>query len=575
MIGPVEASLEATLKRNAWIVGWDVLFAGLVLFPWLTGGVWLEKPGAGIVLELSDLAIPVLGVGLLGLALRALGQPLEQSFFVRGFQKAFAAWKAQLEKTPSASLWTAASAVSVIWFWAACNRNANLQSNAFDMGIFTNTLWNVVHGHGYQTSLKGGGSLFADHQSPILLAFVPLFALIPSPETLLAAQALILASGGVACFYLARQHLPRGHWAVAAVPLVYWNSLPIRNANAFDFHPEVAMLPLFLAGIAGLQSRAPRAIWGGALALAAALACKESAGPVAAGIGLAWCLGAGPPAVRARTRALGAGLIIAGTAAFAFDVRAVPKLLGVSYAYDGLYDEFGGKLVDLILAPALHPALFLAHLAGRARLEFSLRTLGPLGFLPLLDPVAFVSAIPGYLMLYLSKGDHRVNLIFHYAVELSPGLFWALPRAIARIRWRGLAPWLAFWCVALSGRSEPFRIRHEWMSPHARYFAGEIVPRVDATVALTASGALVPHLAKREWVERIPNAERSGAPVPCILYDEAVQNWPLDDWTERMAWVKALPARGYREEYSCGSIKMYRHASAAGDCFTSRPSCSE
>src|SRR5207249_5353053 len=178
-----------------------------------------------------------------------------------------------------------------------------------------------------------------DHQSPLFWALAPLVWMIPRPETLLFAQALGLAAGGPALFYLARARLGRSHWASAALPWLYWPYLPLRNANAFDFHPEVFMLPLFLWAFAAFASERRWVKALGVLALIGALGAKESAAIVAVGLGIAWAL---TSANSWRSRWPGVALAAAGVALFFFDVKLVPRIFGGGYAYLGLYERFGG-----------------------------------------------------------------------------------------------------------------------------------------------------------------------------------------------------------------------------------------
>ena len=44
---------------------WDLLTAVLVIFPFLTGGIWYSRPG--LFIELSDLSVPTLIVAMLAL----------------------------------------------------------------------------------------------------------------------------------------------------------------------------------------------------------------------------------------------------------------------------------------------------------------------------------------------------------------------------------------------------------------------------------------------------------------------------------------------------------------------------
>lgn len=347
----------------------DTLIFLLILFPALGGGLWIIRPH--FKFEITELAVPTLAAFAFALLMRIHAR---ESWFVRRGVQAFEFWQKTLARHPARILGLGTLFVSSLWSYSSLRRHWNLESNSFDLGIFTNTMWNLVHGNGYVSSIKGGMNLFADHQSPIFWVLAPIFSVFPYPETLLIAQAIALALGAGAVYVLARQY-GRGQntWWLAAVPLLYWAYHPIRRANAFDFHPEVFMLPLFLWAIAGIQARGNASKILGWIAFLCALGCKESAGPIAAGIGLAWFLGAGPDG-RSRKAA---GILAAffGIATFLFDLKVVPSLLGSQYVYGSLYSHLSQGPVE-----------WLHSLLGLSRWKFLFATLAPLGFLPLLAP---------------------------------------------------------------------------------------------------------------------------------------------------------------------------------------------
>ena len=401
---------------DIWVTLWDFATLLLVVFPLLTGGVWIRRPH--LFLELSDLGVSVLIVACLAVVLKTVfHRSVERSRVLAVSLRLWKGWSGWIERRPGAALSGGTAWVAAIWAWVSLAKHAALDSHAFDLGIFTNAIWNLTHGNGYISSVKGGIPLLADHQSPLFWALAPLFALSPHPETLLIAQAAGLAVGAVPLYFLGRQYLdpPRDRAWLAALPLLYWAYLPLRNANAFDFHPEVFMLPLFLAAIAGLQSvsGARRAL--GGLALLCALAAKESAGPVAAGIGLAWSLGAGPERSRRFTRPLGGMVAAAGVSLFIVDLKLVAARYAAGhYAYGGLYEQYGASPSEWLLAPFRKPGLLVSQLFDRDRRNFLFWTLAPLGFVPLAGWPAWLAALPGYLMLFSqrreSPGQFKLSL---------------------------------------------------------------------------------------------------------------------------------------------------------------------
>ena len=553
---PREAALAAAALASL-AIGWRVLGFDAEV------AVWHLTYGTGAV-PLAALAAAA--------AVRWGGARLEESFFFRHGAALWAAWRAALERSPARALWGASAVAGALYLWVALSRHYSFDSHGFDLGIFTNAMWNLTQGNGYVSSVKGGINLFADHQSPLFWLLAPLFWLAPRPETLLAVQAFGLAAGGPALHRLALTAFGRGHWAGAALPWLYWSYLPLRYANAFDFHPEVFMLPLFLWAFAGFASPSRWAKGFGLLALIGALGAKESAAVVAAGLGIALMLCSPRPW---RERWPGAVLALAGVAVFFFDLKVVPRFFGADYAYMSHYERFGGGVADVLLAPFTQPALFFSQLVNLERLKFLFWTLAPIGFLPLFAWRAALAAVPAYLMLFLTGGDQRVQVYFHYGIEPGSALFWALPFGLAafatRFGWRRAALWTAFWALACLRPFEAGWTRYHESTDHARWVLAEALPCVDGSAPMAATDVLIPHLATRPWISYPYMLEqRSGEPVSCVVTDLRLNNWPIGAaGVERV--LAGLPAAGYRETYRCRSFGV--HERGASPCLRCRPQC--
>jgi len=608
----------------------DTFIATLIVFPWLTEWIAFETAG-GAYVELSDYGVPllvvaliveaarhwrhaswrtrlagvagvlgaggalgwlfesyrdlatqamwqlthgpaaVLAVALVGAAIqRRTGEAWEGSFFVRLGAKLGRAWVDALERSGPRPLWVAAAAVGFVFFCLAVLRHRAFDSHGYDLGIFTNVMWNLTHGNGYVSAVKGGINLFSDHQSPTYWLLAPVFWLVPRPETLLFVQAFGLTAGGPALYYLGCARFGRSHWAAAALPWLYWTYLPLRNANAFDFHPEVFMLPLFLWAFVGLASGRRWAKALGLIALVAALGAKESAPVVATGIGVAWAL--------TGARWQGVALAAAGVALFFFDVRVVPRLFGAEdYGYLDLYGRFGGGLTGLLLAPFTQPLYFFSQLINLERLNFLFWTLAPLAFLPLFNWRVALAALPPYLMLFLSEGDQRVRIIFHYGIEPGTALFWALPFGLAaaarRFGWQRTGIWMLVWALAGYGPGELTRASSYLPGPQTEWLGAQVIPCLDPQAPMAASDTLIPHLSTRAWIGYPDQLEQrpSGEPVSCVVTDlKSGLNWPLGrGGVERV--LATLPERGYRVAYQCGTFSVYELAGAR--CLRCVPRC--
>ncbi len=186
-------ALIATGVRN--MAHW----AALALLASAFGLALVSEAAAAAMWKLTNGSGAVVVVALAMLALRRFStEPWERSFFVRQGEALAQVWLQALARAPARALWTVSLLVAAALFAVALYRHRALQTHGFDLGIFTNALWNLVHGNGYVSSVKGGINLFADHQSPLFWLLAPLFWLAPRPETLLLAQAVGLAAGAPA-----------------------------------------------------------------------------------------------------------------------------------------------------------------------------------------------------------------------------------------------------------------------------------------------------------------------------------------------------------------------------------------
>ena len=554
---------------------WDALVWVLVIFPLVTGGIWLHR--SGLKLELAELAIPVLLVSVLGLHLGRSG--LSSASSVRLAERTWDFWKTVLKNRTCLTLSFSFFLVALLLGLSSIRRHWAFGSGAYDLGIFTNGLWNLSHGNGYFSSVRGGINLLTDHQSFIVWLIAPIFRVFPYEETLLIAQAVTLATGGVAAYFLARQYLGAKHWGTAAMPLLYWAYSPVRNANAFDYHPETMMLPLLLFAIVGIQSSKLSARLWGVLALILGLATKETAPALVSAVSLGWALGAGPENTRRFTKKFGIFLIPFSIALFAFELKWVPRLVGGEHFH--LHEhlmQYGGTFWDLALAPFVRPSVFWGNLFGTSRLKFLFYTLAPLSFLPIFAWRNCLGSLPGYLLLFLTSGDHKVSIQYHYAIEPAVGLFWAMPSAILlakNTRWEKLAQpgVVLFFALAFFGKSELYRIRRSAPDEHQVWLRQQFIPCLSQS-SIAASSGFIPHVSARDWASEIGNIlQTDGRPVSCVVIDYDLNNLSMAGapWN---GFLNRLAEQKYTSVYNCGSTTLYEHFQALGECMKCRPNCS-
>lgn len=315
------------------------------------------------------------------------------------------------------------------------------QTNAEDMGIMTQALWNTTHGALLHetvcntvsdTNCIGDVSRFAIHFEPIMLPIALLYAIIPSPKTLQLLQVMIVASGALPAYWLASRRL-RSALAGVAFALLYLFYPPLQAAVTFDFH-AVTLAAAFL--MFALYFMMTRNNWGLFIACLLALSTKEEI-PVdivmiAASVAL----------LQRRWRTGGALAALAiGWLVIELVIMRVASPLGHSPTA-ARYAQFGSSPLQVALTLLTHPLMVIRQYLLSPGGVYYLRTLlTPVGYLAILSPWALAMAGPALAINLLSSDSTMRSGLFQYSAEIAPFIIFA---ALDAVWWLGQAGgWLA------------------------------------------------------------------------------------------------------------------------------------
>ena len=408
----------------------------------------------------------------------------------------------------------------------------------YDQGIFNQLYWNSLHGRFFESSLSSGLSVavrldgdvasvfyhrLGQHFTPALMLWLPVYALAPSPVTLILLQSLLLTAGGMVLYFLAR------HWLEA--PLAWWISTGYYTAGAVigpalgNFHDAV-QLPLFLfAAILSLERRCWWLFW--ALILLT-LMIREDTGIVVFGLGVYWLLSRRFPWVGLTVCCVSFLYVVLVTnvwmPAFSDDLsrRFLPGYFGQVTG-----DETEATNTLEILKGILTNPLQVLLILGRRPLRIVLYLLGqwlPLAFVPTVSLPAWIMVSPPLGQRILQNSHIALLLNVRYAINLVPALFygailwWAHHREWFQRRWQTFWGWCMAVSVVLIVLANPNN-SFSWVLPdsvqpwvwiplHQRWHhREEIQPLLaqippDATVA--ATNQLVPPLSSRRGIVRFP-----------------------------------------------------------------------
>ncbi|MEU5877966.1 DUF2079 domain-containing protein [Spirillospora sp. NPDC047279] len=266
-------------------------------------------------------------------------------------------------------------------------------------------------------------SILGDHFSPILAVLAPLYWIHDGPETLVVAQAVLLALAIVPIWrYTSRRAGAPSAYLVSGAYALSW---PIAEALAFDFH-EVAFVPLLSALLverydAGRKGQA-------VLAAGLLLLVKEDMGLLLAGFGLFLLTQRGE-------RRNGALFIVTGMVATWVSSRVLISAFGGDDDYYWAYGAFGPDLPSAALHLLTHPWDAVTMLGTP---PIKLRTMAllvlPLLLLPLASPLTLM-AVP--LLAERMLADRIANWWeprYHYNAFLIAVLFMAAMDGAARLR---------------------------------------------------------------------------------------------------------------------------------------------
>ncbi len=436
----------------------------------------------------------------------------------------------------------AGSAVGYATF--ALFRHWHFQSSAYDLGILDQALWHYSRLERPVNTISGYPHILAEHFHPILLLLVPLYWIAPRPETLLVAQAVLLAVSAlpVHAFIRRRQSAPVALVLTAAY-LSHW---ALQKTAARDFH-ELAFAPLFVALVVwAIDVERWSAFWCAAGAL---LLVKEDLAPFVAFLGLFLLL---------RRRWLhGALAVVVGLVSFTLIVGWIMPAFaeGGGYRIGGTFAHLGG-IEGIALLALTRPWRALALLVIPVqKVRLILLWLGPFAFLPLASPYSLL-LLPIAATRLLSATELHWFADFHYSAPLAPILAMAAADGLTRVsaliarepaRRRavlGLAVLVLALCALLPSKLPFWRLLSpRWYVLTASDRTGaEALRVIPIGASVAAQDAIVPHLSRRD---RIYPLRASATATDYVIASQDLRTWPHASWDEIAGLLDEKRRAGY------------------------------
>jgi uncharacterized membrane protein len=450
-------------------------------------------------------------------------------------------------------------------------RHWHFQSSAYDLGLLDQAVWQYSRLERPVNTIGDYPHILADHFHPILLTLVPLYWIAPGPETLLVAQALLLAVSAFPVYsFVRRRHPAAVALLLTAAYVCHWT---MQKTAARDFH-ELAFAPLFVAlAVWAIDFERFTVFWCAAFAL---LLVKEDLAPFVAFLGLFLLL---------RRRWLhGALAVIVGLGAFALIVGWIIPALneGYGYRYGGTFAHLGG-IQGIALLAVTRPWRLLAQLVSPApKLRLVLLWLGPFAFLPLASPYGLL-LLPIAATRLLSATELHWFADFHYSAPLAPILAMAAADGLSRVsrsipgeaaRRRvvlALAAVMLALCALLPSKLPFWRLLSpRWYVLTASDRTGrEALRLIPADASVAAQDAIVPHLSERE---RIYPLRASAVTTDYVIASRELSCWPHASWEEIAFLLDERRRAGYTTVFERGGWLVLGRPAAPARPAATRPS---
>ena len=429
-------------------------------------------------------------------------------------------------------------------------RHESYHSFGFDLGLFNQVFWNTTQGRPFESTMSQAlpipHSLLGDHFSPVFLLLMPVYFVLPRPETLLVIQTLALALGAWPVFLLARLKLPPGFaplWVLA-----YFLFVPLAYVNLYDFH-EVALSVAPLGFALYFLERERRGLF--LLSLLFTFLIKEEMGLIGAGFGLYVLLGK-------RDWKLGLGVLAGSLLAFAAVIQiAIPLFAsGHSYPYIGLrYSDVGGSPGGILKTLVTNPLRIAHALLQPKKIYFLVAIFGPVLGLGAVAGWASLVLLPTLSYLLLSNYEPQYSFTSQYSAPLIPLVIGTAILALARLPESARRPVMAAVVVSTlvfswAYGSMPFSRKFDpsLFTTQSRYavFVPQLA-QISPDARVSAENGFPSHLSERRYIydygfEGVQDAE-------WVVLDYEGTNYDIAAFDAQVASVEAAGydevARGY------------------------------
>jgi uncharacterized membrane protein len=167
-------------------------------------------------------------------------------------------------------------------------RHSNYLTSINDLGQFDQAVWGFLNGAPFLNTIlfEIEVNWLCARFSPIIALFVPLYAILPTANWLVFAQAIALPLAAIPLFYIAKR-IFKSEFVACLWAIIYMCNPYILNAASWDFHEISLAVPLIAIGLYALEYKKLKLLIVSCFFI---LMCKEHFGLLVVGFGLLWTI---------------------------------------------------------------------------------------------------------------------------------------------------------------------------------------------------------------------------------------------------------------------------------------------
>ncbi len=422
------------------------------------------------------------------------------------------------------------------------------QTAGYDLGIWDQKIWNMLHGRPFviTTQIEVNISL-GDHVDPIIsFLLLPIYSILPSPQTLIIFQVLWVSLGAIPMYALAKQKFGDELTGLlfAAVYLLF---PALQSAVISDFHGTTIATPLLAVALWAMYQRRYHLFLVMSVLI---MTCQEDmpllplmmAGGFLIldfGLGIGHKEMAKSPIQNPKSKIPILIVILTLGWFIIANLVLIPMFsLAGSDIHSYRYQRLGGSLGNILLTILTRPDVVIRYAFEGDKLFYWMRLTMPTAFTALLDPLTLLMALPALMINTLSSYPPTYQLDrYHSSAPIVPYIVVASIHGLYRLfsfiklHLRHVPPTflqkvlLVMVLIVTLGYQTKFGytpIGHNFKWPTVtehHHQATTMLAQIPVDAVVAAENNLAPRLTQREWILIPPLIPMHHPPIDYLALD--------------------------------------------------------